>query len=72
MYKRQIGNNGLQGFYCRGGGGLGRHFIRLPLVDVQVFLLSLIHIYLPGAAVDDIWLDIWGVLLVYLFLGMAY
>lgn len=30
----QIGNNGLQGFYCRGGGGLGRHFIRLPLVVV--------------------------------------
>jgi len=41
------------------------------LVHVQNEVLRWIE-HLPGAAVDDIWLDIWGVLLVYLFLGMAY
>ena len=41
------------------------------LVHVQNEVLRWIE-RLPGAAVDDIWLDIWGVLLVYLFLGMAY
>ena len=40
------------------------------LVHVQNEVLRWIE-RLPGAAVDDIWLDIWGVLLVYLFLGMA-
>ena len=41
------------------------------LVHVQNEVLRWIE-HLPGAVVDDIWLDIWGVLLVYLFLGMAY
>ena len=41
------------------------------LVHVQNEVLRWIE-RLPGAAVDDIWLDIWGVLLVYLFLGMTY
>lgn len=41
------------------------------LVHVQNEVLRWIE-HLPGAAVDDIWLDIWGVLLVYLFLGMTY
>ena len=41
------------------------------LVHVQNEVLRWIE-HLPGAAVDNIWLDIWGVLLVYLFLGMAY
>ena len=41
------------------------------LVHVQNEVLRCIE-HLPGAAVDGIWLDIWGVLLVYLFLGTAY
>jgi len=41
------------------------------LVHIQNEVLRWIE-HLPGAAVDGIWLDIWGVLLVYLFFGTAY
>lgn len=40
------------------------------LVQAQNGVLRWIE-HLPGAAVDGIWLDVWGVLLIYLFLGMA-
>ena len=41
------------------------------LVHAQNEVLRRIE-HLPGAAVDGIWLDVWGVLSVYLFFGMAY
>lgn len=46
-------------------GGVG------ALVHIQNEGLRRIE-HLPGASADGIWLDVWGVLLVYLFLGMAY